>query len=144
MNRLQVFFKRITRLILRNNIIQAVSYLFIGGVTFLVIMVSLLVLTDIFGLWYLLSSIISDIIGIIVHFTLNKNITFQNKSRKLVQQFSLYISIGAVSLLLNTLLMFIFVEFFDIWYLLAKFLIAFMLFIFNFLAHKKLTFGMIK
>lgn len=100
---------------------QDVRYTISGGSSAAVNLVMLYVLTDIFSIWYLFSSIASYICGFFVSFTLHKFWTFQSKElHKIRRQLPLHFLLAGANLFLNTFLLYFFVEYCRIWYLPAQ------------------------
>jgi putative flippase GtrA len=120
------------------------GYVFFGGIAALVDVGLLYFFTEFFGFHYLISAIFSYIFGMITNYSLNKFFNFKNKSRKIVRQFGLFIVVALIGLGLNQFILWILVEFIGLWYILAKIISIFLVMFWNFLGHKKLTFGLIK
>jgi len=97
--------------------------------------------TDILGLWYLLSAILAFIIAYFVSFSLQKFWTFRdNSQKKIYQQMSLYFLVGVVNLGANSWAMYILVDKFRVWYILAQVIISGFLAVSNFLIYKLIIF----
>lgn len=120
------------------------SYLFFAGFATLVDMGLLFLLTEYVGIWYFYSALISNICGMVTNFTLNKVLNFRNRSRKVLRQFGLFAAVALVGLGLNQLIIFVLVEFFGIWYLLAKLVAVFTVVFWSYFGHKRLTFSLLK
>ena len=85
----------------------------------------LYLLTDVFGFWYILSTIISFIIAFSVSFSLQKYWTFKDTAHhKITRQAPLFLALTTLNLALNTALMYLSVEYLGIHYLLAQFIIS--------------------
>jgi len=80
----------------------------------------------------------------ITNYGFNKYFTFENRSRRIAQQFGLFIFVALIGLALNQLIIWSLVEFFGIWYILAKIISIFVVMLWSFFGHKKITFGIIK
>jgi putative flippase GtrA len=128
----------------RNRWVQFVVYLMIGGFTAVINLSLLYLFTDVLRIWYLLSSGVAYVISLIIHYTLNRVITFQNTSKAVAKQFIVYLCIAFVSLGLNLLLLSFFVEVLKVWYLLAQVFVILIVFIFNYVAHRTITFRIFK
>src|SRR3989338_8992608 len=118
-----------------------VKYIFAGGTAALVNLAFLYVLTDIVGVWYLASSIVAFVFSFFTSFFLQKFWTFRDPSLKRIKkQFFIYILMGAGNFFAGPALLFVFVEFFHIWYLLGQTLAMATLAIANYLINKFITF----
>ena len=96
-------------------------YLISGGSAFTANIVALYVLTEYLEIYYLVSTPIAFFIGFIVSFIMMKHWTFQDNSVDGVhRQFVLYLVVTFFNLLLNTALMYLFVERVGVWYMLAQ------------------------
>ena len=101
-------------------------YLLSGGTAFGVDFFFLYFFTELVGLHYLLSVVIAFLIAVVVSFILQKFWTFQNNSKSdLHRQAVLYITAAIINTGLNTLLVYIFVEYANLHYLLGQFLSAY-------------------
>jgi putative flippase GtrA len=131
-------------LIAKNGLIQFIVYLMVGGFTAIVSLCLLYIFTDILHLWYLASAAIAYLVAWTIHYTLNKNITFQNHSKQVGKQFSVFIIIAVAALLINLALLSFFVEVLKLWYILAQVCVVLIMFMVNYLAHKFITFKVFK
>src|SRR3989338_1195922 len=78
-------------------------------------------LTEFFGAWYIISATIASVVYYGVNFSLHKFWTFKNKSRKYANQQLLQYSIMSLcNWTLNTSLLYVLVEYFHLWYMLAQ------------------------
>jgi len=117
--------------------IQLFRYIFVGGAAFLVDFSSLFVLTEIFGIFYLVSAAIAFILGLFVNYFLSVNWVFN--SRKLEKrrfEFGVFAIIGIVGLGLNEFLIWFFTQDIQIYYLFSKIFAAIIILFWNFFARK--------
>ncbi len=97
-------------------------YLAAGGTAALVDFIFLYFFTDMAHLHYLWSSVLAFIAAFFVSFFLQKFWTFQDDSvEKVHSQVAVYLAVAVASLLLNTALMYLFVDVFRLWYMAAQF-----------------------
>jgi dolichol-phosphate mannosyltransferase len=97
------------------------KYVISGGIAATVDLFSLYVFTDFFHLWYLLSGVFAFLVAFGVSFTLQKFWTFNDRStNRLKSQMVLYFLITLINLLINTLLMYFFVDFWHLSYLVSQ------------------------
>lgn len=96
---------------------QILRYLVSGGVAALVLFISLYVLKEFLNVWYLYSSIVSFILATITSFIFQKFWTFQDKRIDIVhEQAVAFLSLSTLNFFINTGLMYLFVDIFNIWY----------------------------
>jgi len=97
----------------------------------------LILLTEIAGLWYLISAIIASVSGGIVAFILERHWTFKKKDNEIIKQVYKYILIWLFSIFLNISLLYLFVDSFGVQYIISKVIVAVLVGIgFNFITHK--------
>ena len=100
-----------------------------------------IILSDIFQIWYVLSTFISAFIGGVVAFFLERNWTFVSKNGKITHQAIKYLIVWAISILLNTVGLYLFVEYFNIDTVISKVIVSVTVGIcFNFLMHNHFVF----
>lgn len=125
------------------RIFRLARYLLAGGTGAFVNLGTLFVLVNYGKFHYLVGSIISFLIAFVVSFTLQKFWTFKNfeKDQKLVgKQLTIYLLITLLNLGLNTLFMYILVDVFVVWYMLAQFLSAGLIAILSYYLYKFFVF----
>ncbi|MFZ2310919.1 MAG: GtrA family protein [Patescibacteria group bacterium] len=127
------------RLYVKNNI-QIINYIFFAGTATVVDVGLLYVLTDMAGLKYLISSVISYCAGMVVNYSLNKLLNFKDRNKKIFRQFSIFFAVALIGLLFNQLIIVFLVELFKIWYMIAKIISVLLVMIWSFWAHKNITF----
>ena len=116
---------------------------FICGITAATTNIGLLyIFTDIVGIWYLYSSILSFVISLIVSFSLQKFVVFKDmKTSGVHYQFSKFFIVAVLGIITNTVIMFVCVDVFGIWYILAQIIAGFFVMIQNFLLYKFFIFN---
>lgn len=98
---------------------------------------ALYIFTDVVGIWYLYSSILAFLISLITSFLLQKFIVFKDrKTHDLPQQFSKFSLALILGTITNTILIYIFVEWFNIWYILSQIMAGIFVMVQNFLLYK--------
>ncbi|MFA6551967.1 MAG: GtrA family protein [Candidatus Paceibacterota bacterium] len=123
------------------NLPKIVRYIISGGSAAAVNILFLFLLTHYVGLWYLLSSIIAFMLAFIVSFSLQKFWTFEDISTDAIhKQAGIYFFIITVNLLLNTLLMYFFVDFVKIQYILSQVITGGLIACVSFFAYRKFVF----
>lgn len=100
---------------------RIVRYIIAGGMATGVSLILLYGLTEWLGLWYLLAATWAFIGGFFVSFFLQKLWAFQDNSRaKTRRQMTIFLLIALTNLINNALLMYVLVDIFKVWYLLAQ------------------------
>ncbi len=123
------------------TIIQLFRYVFVGGAAFIVDFGSLFILTDFFGIYYLISAAIAFILGLIVNYILSISWVFNN--RKLdnsTLEFGVFTLIGIVGLGLNEVFIWFFTAEVGFYYLISKIISAVIVLFWNFFARKYVLF----
>ena len=117
--------------------LQFFRYIFVGGISAVINILTLFILTDIFKIYYILSSILGFILGLIVNYLLSKLLVFTKESfNNKKKEFVSYAIIGVIGLGIDTLFMYIFTSLIEIYYLLSKIISTIITFIWNFGARK--------
>ena len=110
------------RLIVRYKIV--IKYLFSGGAAVAVNLFALYVFTDLFGIWYVASSVVAFCVSLSIGFFLQKFWTFRDGDmRSIKRQMVMYTAVGVLNVILGPTLLYLVVETFGIWYMLAQFLV---------------------
>jgi putative flippase GtrA len=116
-------------------------YLLAGSLTFLADFMILILLTEFAGFNYLWSNLVGVFVGIVVSYLLCIKWVFLNRRyNQVVLEFPLFIITCLVGVLLNELMLWLLVEFGEVYYLTAKIIVTAVIFVFNFLLKKTLLF----
>ena len=116
-------------------------YLLAGSLTFLADFLILILLTEFAGFNYLWSNLVGVFVGIVVSYLLCIKWVFLNRRyNQVVLEFPLFIMTCLVGVLLNELMLWLLVEFGEVYYLTAKIIVTVVIFVFNFLLKKTLLF----
>lgn len=119
-----------------------IKYIISGGTTAAVDLGFLYIFTDIFHIWYIASAALAFILAFFVSFFLQKFWTFRDRSTDgIYKQMWLYFIVATINMVLNTLLMYIFVDWFNIWYMLAQVFVGIFIAIWNFIISKFFIFN---
>jgi len=123
------------------TIIQLFRYFFVGGAAFIVDFGSLFVLTDFFGVYYLISAAIAFILGLIVNYGLSISWVFNNRTlENSTLEFGVFSLIGIVGLGLNEIFIWFFTAEIGFYYLISKMISAVIVLFWNFFARKFVLF----
>ena len=121
---------------------QIFRYAIGGQISTLTDFLMLIVLTDVFSIYYLFSATIAFVCSVLVSYFFNIYwVFYQRKYDKKRHEVFLFFSISVVGLLLTNLLMYFFTEKIGLFYLKSKIISAAMVFIWNFTARKYLLFN---
>jgi putative flippase GtrA len=102
---------------------------------------ALFLLVHIGGMYYLYASVLSFIVSIGVSFAMQKFWTFRDKLvHDIHAQFTRYLIVIFLSLLLNTTLVYLLVEKVSIWYLFAQVIATVVVAVTNFFCYKHFVF----
>lgn len=120
---------------------EKTRYLLVGGSCAIADLLVLYILVEFFHFWYLIAAIISfSLISLLGYFG-QKYFTFKNDSRNHARQLSVFFVVSGIGLLVNTSCMFFFVSIIGIWYIIANVITKLVVFIWNYLANKHITFN---
>lgn len=127
-------------LIFRHRV-RLAKYVISGGTAATVNIGFLYLFTDILNIHYLVSGVLSFILAFGVSFTLQKFWTFQNNNRELLhQQLVIYLIVSVSSLVVNTFLLYLLVDWFGLWYILAQIIAGGLIAIVNFFVYRFVIF----
>ena len=102
-------------------IIQGIRFAIVGGIGTLVNLSLLYILTDVYGILYLISETVGFTVSVIHNYFWNKSFTFEEDIKeKVVDKGMKFTIICILALIVNLTVLFILVEFFGIFYLLAE------------------------
>lgn len=119
---------------------QFLKFFFIWGFFACMDLAILYVLTDIFWLYYLYSAVVGFIIVTSIAFIVHKKFTFQCKREDQLRQYASFFLINLIGLAIYSEVLYIGVEYFKIFYLFVAVGDKILVFIWNFLANKYITF----
>lgn len=116
---------------------RVVRFLISGGTAQVVELAFLYLLTDIVGWWYEFSFCVAFLITFCVSFTMQKFWTFEDaETSDIHEQASVYFIVAVVNFVINTIALYILVEYAHLWYLLAQLIISGLIAIGSFLIYK--------
>lgn len=117
--------------------IQFLRYVFVGGAAFIVDFFSLFLLTDYFGIYYIISAAFAFILGLVTNYLLSIKWVFnqRNIDNKTIE-FSLFAFIGIIGLGLNEIFIWFFTSELGIYYMISKIITAIIILFWNFFARK--------
>lgn len=128
--------KNISALFSKELFIKFIKFAIVGAIGTFLNLAILFLFTDIFNVYYLISEIFAFYISVLNNYFLNKVWTFKEKLRnKVVKKYAKYFLINVIALLVNLSILYILVEFFYIWYIIAECFAIISAFLINFLGN---------
>lgn len=124
--------------IFKNNFFK---YAFIGGIATLIDWSLFYIFAVKFNFFYQLSLFISFSFASIFNFSVNRIFNFKSKSERILFQFLIYIFISLVSLILNGIVMFIFIEIIYLNKMFSRIATSLMMLSVNYFLNKNITFN---
>lgn len=116
---------------------QIFKFGIVGGICFLIDYIILFICTDIFNIYYLISSIISFTISTVFNYILSVkwvfNVKRQNEKKK---NFIIFVTFSVIGLILNQIIMWFGVEILSIYYMITKIISTIIVMVFNFITRK--------
>jgi dolichol-phosphate mannosyltransferase len=100
-----------------------------------------LFLTRLFIIYFVLANACSFLVAVTWSFIFNKYWTFRNGEKKIKKQYLQFLFINVIGLILNTLILYTFVTYFNLYDLLAKALAIVIVLFWNFGMNRYWTFG---
>lgn len=125
-----------------NIFIQMFRYVFVGGTAFAVDFFFLYIFSDICGIYYLLSGVLSFIISVLVNYWMSTKWVFnQDNINNRILEFNLFLLISAIGLVFTEILLWIFTDVVGMYYLISKIIAAIIVMFWNFIARRVMFYG---
>jgi putative flippase GtrA len=97
----------------------------------------MVLLTEFTGLGYFMSSAVSFVVSVVVNYILSMRFVFEGKEElSRMQEVTIFVSLSMVGLALNQMFMWIAVEFFGLFYAIAKIFSTMLVTTYNFISRK--------
>lgn len=122
---------------MRKTLEQFIKFGVVGTICFAVDYGLMILLTEAFGIPYLISCALSFTVSVIVNYLLSMKYVFASRediSRR--KEFGIYVFLSVIGLLLNEFMMWVMVDLFSIHYMLSKVAVTCIVMIFNFVTRK--------
>lgn len=120
---------------------RIVKFLVSGGLATFTNLAILYIMVDFIGIWYLFSAGAAFVISFFVSFSLQKFWTFGNLHKDLIiKQMTLYLLLAGINFVANIFFMWLLVEIFHWWYMLAQTVIYLLMSVSNYLIYKFIIF----
>ena len=118
-----------------NIYLQFFRYIFVGGTAFVVDFFFLYFFSDICGIYYLISAVLSFIISVLVNYIMSTKWVFnQENIENKVLEFNLFILISTIGLGFTEILLYFFTDIVGLYYLISKIISAIIVLFWNFIA----------
>jgi len=125
-----------------NSYFQFIKYFFVSGIALFADISILFILTEYFKVYYILSATISFLAGIAITYIFSKLYIFtKTKISNKINEFTIFLIIGIIGLILNNIFLYIFTEYFGIYYMLSKIFVIIVTYLWNYFARKKFIFS---
>ena len=125
-----------------NVFLQFFRYIFVGGTAFVVDFFFLYFFSDICGIYYLISAVLSFIISVLVNYIMSTRWVFnQDNIGNKVLEFNLFILISTIGLVFTEILLYFFTDIVGLYYLVSKIIASIIVLFWNFLARRVMFYG---
>lgn len=125
-----------------NIYLQFFRYIFVGGTAFVVDFFFLYFFSDICGIYYLISGVLSFIISVLVNYIMSTKWVFnQDSINSRVIEFNLFLLISTIGLIFTEILLYFFTDIIGLYYLVSKIIAAIIVLFWNFIARRVMFYG---
>lgn len=123
--------------IFKNKLLnQILKFGLVGCTAFVIDYVLLYFCTEFLHIHYLISSIISFTVSVIFNYILSIKWVFDVKKKQDVKDFVVFIILSVIGLGINSLIMYVMVEKFGVYYMLSKIVSTAVVMVYNFITRK--------
>lgn len=127
-----------------NIYLQFFRYIFVGGTAFVVDFFFLYFFSDICGIYYLISAILSFVISVVVNYLMSIKWVFnQDNIDNKIMEFNMFLLISTIGLIFTEILLYFFTDVCGIYYLMSKIISAIIVLFWNFIARRVMLYGKI-
>jgi len=117
-----------------------VKYNLSGGMQFATDLFLLWFFTDVLGIYYIFSAVISVLCSSIIGYTLNRKYVFEKSKRKFLEGYPIFLVITFIKMIAIVGFLFVFVDVLKIYYLFARLLTGIIIVTLMYIIHTKITF----
>ncbi|MDD3048479.1 MAG: GtrA family protein [Bacilli bacterium] len=114
---------------------QILKFGVVGGIAFLIDYSLLYIFTEVFGIYYLISAVLSFIISLIFNYIASIKWVFDAK-KQTIKDIIIFVILSVIGLGINQLIMYVFVEKLLIYYMFTKLFATAVVMIYNFITRK--------
>lgn len=122
-----------------DEIYSAAKFTVIGATGIFVNLSLLYILTDIVGIFYMLSGILAIFISLVINFILNDKFSFKHKSSSAPRRFVKYASITSIGVIINIVTLYILTQYIGIFYVLSSFIGICFAYLWNIILNRRIT-----
>lgn len=127
-----------------NIYLQFFRYIFVGGTAFVVDFFFLYFFSDICGIYYLISAILSFVISVVVNYLMSIKWVFnQDNIDNKIMEFNMFLLISTIGLIFTEILLYFFTDICGIYYLISKIISAIIVLFWNFIARRVMLYDKI-
>lgn len=122
-----------------DEIYSAAKFTVIGATGIFVNLSLLYILTDIAGIFYMLSGVLAISISLVINFILNDNFSFKRKSSSIPRRFVKYFSITSIGVIINLVTLYILTQYTGVFYVLSSFIGILVAYMWNLTINRRIT-----
>ena len=115
---------------------QLLKFGIVGGIAFIIDYGVYTILFQIFHLYYVIASIISFTISFLFNYILSIKWVFVAKNKQTTKDFIIFLLLSLIGLLINSIILYISVEYIHINEMISKIIATFIVMIYNFITRK--------
>jgi len=125
----------------RKSVKQFIRFGIVGITNTLINLAVLYILTEFFGVYYMVSAVFAFLVAVTNSFLLNKVWTFEEKvNYRTSSKYVKFFTVSIIALIFNLIILYVLVEYFGMWYMGAQIIGVASNLIINFFGNKLWTF----
>lgn len=122
---------------------ESFTYALLATVAMFVDFSILIILVEYFNLWYVVAVALAFSVAAFCNFLLQSTFTFSYARDNRLKRFISFFAIGVIGAVSSVIIVYVCVEFLGLWYLFGKVFATVIVFLWNFLANKFITFKVV-
>ena len=115
---------------------QIIKFGIVGGLAFIIDYGIYTLLSQLLGIYYILASIISFSISVIFNYILSIKWVFDVTKKQTTKDFIIFIVLSVIGLIINSIILYICVELFNIHDMICKIIATIIVMVYNFITRK--------
>ena len=115
---------------------QIIKFGIVGGLAFIIDYGIYTLLSQLLGIYYILASIISFSISVIFNYILSIKWVFDVTKKQTTKEFIIFIVLSVIGLIINSIILYICVELFNIHDMIGKIIATIIVMVYNFITRK--------